>query len=144
MSLLTQRRWAIARANALGIIIVSPMGNDAKDETLDTYSKWSGVVGVSAIDTTGKVASYSSWGQGTTVAAVGGPVVVHNYESGNKGFTDGTSNSVPLVAGFLALAKQKWPNATRTNSSNYSPRQLGPIKADGTPTSDTEPLIPAP
>ena len=105
-------KWAIARANALGIIIVSPMGNDAKDETLDTYSKWSGVVGVSAIDTTGKVASYSSWGQGTTVAAVGGPVVVHNYESGNKGFTDGTSNSVPLVAGFLALAKQKWPNAT--------------------------------
>ena len=69
-------------------------------------------MGVSAIDTTGKVASYSSWGQGTTVAAVGGPVVVHNYESGNKGFTDGTSNSVPLVAGFLALAKQKWPNAT--------------------------------
>ena len=105
-------KWAIARANALGVIVVSPMGNDAKDETLDSYSKWSGVVGVSAIDTTGKVASYSSWGQGTTVAAVGGPVVVHNYESGNKGFTDGTSNSVPLVAGFLALAKQKWPNAT--------------------------------
>ena len=105
-------KWAIAHANAQGVIVVSPMGNDAKDETLDTYSKWSGVVGVSAIDTTGKVASYSSWGQGTTVAAVGGPVVVHNYESGNKGFTEGTSNSVPLVAGFLALAKQKWPNAT--------------------------------
>ena len=105
-------KWAIAHANAQGVIVVSPMGNDAKDETLDTYSKWSGVVGVSAIDTTGKVASYSSWGQGTTVAAVGGPVVVHNYESGNKGLTDGTSNSVPLVAGFLALAKQKWPNAT--------------------------------
>ena len=105
-------KWAIAHANAQGVIVVSPMGNDAKDETLDTYSKWSGVVGVSAIDTTGKVASYSSWGQGTTVAAVGGPIVVHNYESGNKGYTDGTSNSVPLVAGFLALAKQKWPNAT--------------------------------
>ena len=105
-------KWAIARANAQGVIIVTSVGNEGKDETLDSYSKWSGVVGVSAIDTTGKVASYSSWGQGTTVAAVGGPVVVHNYESGNKGFTDGTSNSVPLVAGFLALAKQKWPNAT--------------------------------
>ena len=105
-------KWAIARANARGVIVVSPMGNDAKDETLDTYSKWSGVVGVSAIDTTGKRAEYSSWGSGVTVAAIGGPVVVHNYESGNKGLTDGTSNSVPLVAGFLALAKQKWPNAT--------------------------------
>ena len=105
-------KWAIARADALGVIVVSPMGNDAKDETLDTYSKWSGVVGVSAIDTTGKRAEYSSWGSGVAVAAVGGPVVVHNYENGNKGLTDGTSNSVPLVAGFLALAKQKWPNAT--------------------------------
>ena len=105
-------KWAIARANAQGVIIVSPMGNDAKDETLDTYSKWSGVVGVSAIDTTGKVASYSSWGQGTTTAAVGGPIIVRNYETGNKAAADGTSYSTPLIAGFLALAKQKWPNAT--------------------------------
>ena len=105
-------KWAIARANARGVIVVSPMGNDAKDETLDTYSKWSGVVGVSAIDTTGKVAPYSSWGQGTTTAAVGGPIVLRNYETGNKATTEGTSYSTPLIAGFLALAKQKWPNAT--------------------------------
>ena len=105
-------KWAIARADALGVIVVSPMGNDAKDETNNGYSKWSGVVGVGAIDTTGKVAPYSSWGQGTTTAAVGGPVVVRNYETGKKASTDGTSVSTPLIAGFLALAKQKWPNAT--------------------------------
>ena len=105
-------KWAIARANALGVIVVSPMGNDAKDETNNGYSKWSGVVGVGAIDTTGKVASYSSWGQGTTTAAVGGPIIVHNYETGNKAAADGTSYSTPLIAGFLSLAKQKWPNAT--------------------------------
>ena len=105
-------KWAIARANALGVIVVSPMGNDAKDETNNGYSKWSGVVGVGAIDTTGKVASYSSWGQGTTTAAVGGPIIVRNYETGNKAAADGTSYSTPLIAGFLALAKQKWPNAT--------------------------------
>ena len=105
-------KWAIARADALGIIVVSPMGNDAKDETNNGYSKWSGVVGVGAIDTTGKVADYSSWGQGTTTAAVGGPIIVRNYETGNKAAADGTSYSTPLIAGFLALAKQKWPNAT--------------------------------
>jgi len=88
------------------------MGNDAKDETNNGYSKWSGVVGVGAIDTTGKVADYSSWGQGTTTAAVGGPIIVRNYETGNKAAADGTSYSTPLIAGFLALAKQKWPNAT--------------------------------
>ena len=105
-------KWAIARADALGVIVVPPMGNDAKDETNNGYSKWSGVVGVGAIDTTGKVADYSSWGQGITTAAVGGPIIVRNYETGNKAAADGTSYSTPLIAGFLALAKQKWPNAT--------------------------------
>ena len=105
-------KWAIARANAQGVIIVTSVGNEGKDETLDSYSKWSGVVGVSAIDTTGKVASYSSWGSGVTVAAVGGPVIAHDYGTNTNISAEGTSNSAPLVAGFLALAKQKWPNAT--------------------------------
>ncbi len=105
-------KWAIARANAQGVIIVTSVGNEGKDETLDSYSKWSGVVGVSAIDTTGKRAEYSSWGSGVTVAAVGGPVVAHDYETNANISAEGTSNAAPLVAGFLALAKQKWPNAT--------------------------------
>ena len=105
-------KWAIARANARGVIVVTAMGNTASNETDTGLAKWSGVIGVGAIDTTGKVASYSSWGQGTTTAAVGGPIIVRNYETGNKASTDGTSYSTPLIAGFLALAKQKWPNAT--------------------------------
>ena len=105
-------KWAIARANAQGVIVVTAMGNTASNETDTGLAKWSGVVGVGAIDTTGKVASYSSWGQGTTTAAVGDPIIVRNYETGNKASTDGTSYSTPLIAGFLALAKQKWPNAT--------------------------------
>ena len=105
-------KWAIARANARGVIVVTAMGNTASNETDTGLAKWSGVVGVGAIDTTGKVASYSSWGQGTTTAAVGGPIIVRNYETGNKAAADGTSSSTPLIAGFLALAKQKWPDAT--------------------------------
>ena len=105
-------KWAIARANALGVIVVGPAGNDNEEETIDTYGKWSGVVSVSAIDTSGKRAEYSSWGKGVTVAAVGGPIVAHNYETNTNISTRGTSNATPLVAGFLALAKQKWPNAT--------------------------------
>ena len=105
-------KWAIARANALGVIVVGPAGNDNEEETIDTYGKWSGVVSVSAIDTSGKRAEYSSWGKGVTVAAVGGPMIAHNYETGTNISTRGTSNATPLVAGFLALAKQKWPNAT--------------------------------
>lgn len=105
-------KWAVARANARGVIIVSPSGNDATDETIDSFGKWSGVVSVSAIDTNGKRAEYSSWGRGVTTAAVGGPMLARNYETGNNDPTNGTSNSIPLVAGFLALARQKWPDAT--------------------------------
>ena len=105
-------KWAIARANALGVIVVGPAGNDNEEETIDTYGKWSGVVSVSAIDTSGKRAEYSSWGKGVTVAAVGGPMIAHTYETNTNISTRGTSNATPLVAGFLALAKQKWPNAT--------------------------------
>ena len=105
-------KWAIARANALGVIVVSGAGNDNEEETIDSYGKWSGVVSVSAIDTSGKRAEYSSWGKGVTVAAVGGPMVAHDFETGTNINTNGTSNATPLVAGFLALAKQKWPNAT--------------------------------
>ena len=105
-------KWAIARANALGVIVVSGAGNDNEEGTIDSYGKWSGVVSVSAIDTSGKRAEYSSWGKGVTVAAVGGPMVAHDFETGTNINTNGTSNATPLVAGFLALAKQKWPNAT--------------------------------
>ena len=105
-------KWAIARANALGVIVVSGAGNDNEENTIDSYGKWSGVVSVSAIDTSGKRAEYSSWGKGVTVAAVGGPMVAHDFETGTNISTNGTSNATPLVAGFLALAKQKWPNAT--------------------------------
>ena len=105
-------KWAIARANALGVIVVGAAGNDREEDTLDSYGKWSGVVSVSAIDTSGKRAEYSSWGKGVTVAAVGGPILAHNYENNTNISTQGTSNATPLVAGFLALAKQKWPNTT--------------------------------
>lgn len=105
-------KWAIARANALGVIVVSGAGNDNEENTIDSFGKWSGVVSVSAIDTSGKRAEYSSWGKGVTVAAVGDPMIAHNYETGTNISTKGTSNATPLVAGFLALAKQKWPNVT--------------------------------
>ena len=81
------------------------------DDNETSLSWWSGVVGVSAIDTDGKFASYSSWGQGVTTTAVGGPIVARD-ESGQISSTQGTSFSSPIVAGALAQARAKWPNAT--------------------------------
>ena len=105
-------KWAITRAMAQGVIIVGPMGNDAKDENDQSVAWWSGTVGVSAIDTSGQLASYSSWGQGVVAAGVGGPVKVRDYEAGGVKDMQGTSFSTPIVAGQIALARSRWPQAT--------------------------------
>ena len=105
-------KWAAARAVSQGVIITDAIGNEARDESRTGLSYWSGVVGVSAVDTNGARTSYSSWGQGVTVAAVGGPVTKRQYPSTSLVQTNGTSVSAPIVAGFLAMARQKWPDAT--------------------------------
>ena len=104
-------KWTIARAMNEGVIITAAAGNAHEDENETSLSWWSGVIGVSAIDTDGKFASYSSWGQGVTTAAVGGPIIWRD-ESGKISSTRGTSFSAPTVAGVLAQARAKWPNAT--------------------------------
>ena len=105
-------KWAIARAMSQGVIIVNSAGNNARDDNNNQLGWWSGVVGVSAIGTDGKFTSYSSWGNGVTTTAVGGPINVRKFDTGNTTTTIGTSNSAALVSGFLALARAKWPNAT--------------------------------
>ena len=72
-------KWAIARSMHENVVIVSSMGNERRDQNITHLSRFSGVVGVSAIDLNGKLADYSSWGQGVTTTAFGGPVAVRNY-----------------------------------------------------------------
>ena len=106
------QKWAITRAMARGVIIVGPMGNDAQDENDVSYARWSGTVGVSAIDASGQLASYSSWGQGVVAAGVGGPVKARDYEAGGVKDMQGTSFATPVVAGQITLARSRWPQAT--------------------------------
>ena len=105
-------KWAITRAMADGVIIVGPIGNDARDENDASFAWWSGTVGVSAIDASGQLASYSSWGQGVVAAGIGGPVKARDYEAGGVKDMQGTSFSTPIVAGQIALARSRWPEAT--------------------------------
>ena len=105
-------KWAITNAIARGVIIVASAGNTSDDENNSHLGKWSGVVGVSAINTDGTFASYSSWGNGVVTAAVGGPFNTRDENTNQPTTTRGTSVSAALVAGMLALARQKWPDAT--------------------------------
>ena len=141
-------KWAITRAMARGVIIVGPMGNAAKDENEASLGWWSGTVGVSAIDASGQLASYSSWGQGVVAAGIGGPVKARDYETGAIKDVQGTSISTPIVAGQIALARSRWPEATpnqilqsvtRSGSNNGAWNQYtgyGALSLDGLLGSD--------
>ena len=105
-------KWAIARAMTQGVIIAGPMGNESHDTNHNSVAWWSGTVGVSAIDTDGQLASYSSWGQGVVAAGIGGPIKARDYDTGTITDTRGTSFATPIVAGQIALARSRWPEAT--------------------------------
>ena len=105
-------KWAIARAMTQGVIIVGPMGNESRDTNDNSIAWWSGTVGVSAVEMDGQFASYSSWGQGVVAAGVGGPIKARDYDTGNIKEVQGTSYATPIVAGQIALARSRWPEAT--------------------------------
>ena len=105
-------QWALTRAISKGVIVVASAGNTARDNSYAQLIRWSGVVGVSAINSDGTFASYSSWGNGLVTAAFGGPVNTVDANTGAPTTTSGTSNATALVSGMLALARQKWPDAT--------------------------------
>ena len=108
----SELQWALTRAMSEGVIIVASAGNTASDNSIEQLIRWSGVVGVSAINSDGTFASYSSWGNGVVTAAFGGPVNTVDANTGAPTTASGTSNSTALVSGMLALARQKWPDAT--------------------------------
>ena len=105
-------KWTVARAMSNGLIIVAAAGNDGNNNDALSMSKWSGVVGVTAISTDGTRQDYSSWGEGVVTTSIGGPVLFRNIETGANDTVSGTSVASPIVAGVLALAKQRWPEAT--------------------------------
>ena len=105
-------KWAITNAITKGVIIVAAAGNEALPDDITTLGRYSGVLGVSAINSDGTFASYSNWGDGVVTAAFGGPYTTYDVNTGEPVTVHGTSISTPLVAGMLALARQKWPDAT--------------------------------
>ena len=104
-------KWAVARAMSQGVIVVAAAGNSGRNSDALALSWWSSVVGVGAIDTQGKVIDSSSSGDGLVSAAVG-TATVRDYSTGANTVVTGTSVSTALVSGFVALARQQWPQAT--------------------------------
>ena len=96
-------RWAVARAVVRGVPVVVSMGNEGQRNPDDVLATWGGVIGAGALETDGRYADYSNWGDGVSLVAVGEGVA--RRASTNSIYTvAGTSFSAPLIAGVLALA----------------------------------------
>ena len=99
---------AFANARAQGVIHFAAAGNDGSS-TIGFPANLPTVNAVTAIASNGSLASFSTYGSGTFVAAPGASVLVAD-RTGSDGFgggdtinTDGTSFASPYAAGVAAL-----------------------------------------
>lgn len=105
-------KWAFAHAMAKGVPVVASVGDVPADMSVDSYSLFSGVVGVTTISTDGQLTARSSWSQQTVTASVGANINARVYPDKNVEKVECLSCSPAITAGFLALAREKWPQAT--------------------------------
>jgi putative subtilisin BPN len=107
-------RWAMARAISRGVIVVAAMGNESTEDPADTLPLWSGICGVGAINADGSLTEYSNWGNGVETVALG-KIIVRSGTSGEVLTMQGTSFATPIVAGFLAIAWQRFDDRITAN-----------------------------
>ena len=105
-------KWAFAHAMARGVPVVASVGDEAADMSVASYSLFSGVVGVTNISTDGQLTARSSWSQHTVTASVGANINARVYPDKNVEKVECLSCAPAITAGFLALAREKWPPAT--------------------------------
>lgn len=108
---------ALARALALGIPVVAGLTNDPLAAVGEFPAAGNGSVAVQAIDATStvqKAGGFSNRSLSVKVAAPGvGIITQGTAESWNaQVLGNGTSLATPIVAGFLADMKSKFPKAT--------------------------------
>ena len=108
-----EEREAINRAIARGVVVVVATGNESTEDPADSMASTNGTVGVGASDSNGNFQSFSNYGKGLTVLAPGNNTFVHDFaESGRIRGARGTSYAAPIVAGFVAVTMQRWPQAS--------------------------------
>ena len=105
-------RMAIAGAVARGVVVVVATGNESAEDPADSFASVNGTVGVGASDLNGNFQSFSNYGKGLTVLAPGDRVTRRKLGTGQIVDSYGTSYAAPIVAGFVAVTMQRWPQAS--------------------------------
>ncbi|MGW7758307.1 S8 family serine peptidase [Streptomyces violaceusniger] len=104
---------AVNYALKKGALIFAGTGNSGDEENNPEYpAVLSGVVGVGAIDRTGKVANFSTTGDQVGLVAVGDEIPVRCKDLKSVCMTHGTSDSAAITSASAALIWSKHPKWT--------------------------------
>ncbi|WP_416760996.1 S8 family serine peptidase [Roseateles sp. So40a] len=108
-------RRVVEAAQAQGLLIVAPVGNDGPAAPPLYPAAWPGVIGVTAVDARRRVLVEAVRGAQVAFAAPGSDMVA--AEAGSRVYAPvrGTSFASPLVAGMLAA---RFPSADRAAASS--------------------------
>ncbi|KAJ1462098.1 hypothetical protein M885DRAFT_456708 [Pelagophyceae sp. CCMP2097] len=109
-------RSAIDYYNSKNGIVVFAQGNQASDEPYFPGA-YQGVIGVAAVDNSGKAAGFTNFGSAVDIAAPG-VSVLSTISKSAYGTASGTSMACPHVAGVLALGLSANPKATKAEILN--------------------------
>ncbi len=108
---------AFTRAALLGVPIVAGSDNKRDDAHSESFGLANTVAAVGSTNLQGARSEFSSYGDYLTIMAPGEGITMRQADDSGKLSSitkqgQGTSFSTPMVAGLLALGKQRWPKAT--------------------------------
>lgn len=119
IGLLDEDIEVIANAVAKGVVVIISSDNPTGRDTFSYLDSLNGVVVASAVNSKGELQTNTDGSPyivtGTTVVAAGMDLPTLGRTGGSwddSGPASGSSFAAPLVAGMLAVVKQKYPDAT--------------------------------
>jgi hypothetical protein len=105
-------RNAIAYALSHDVVVVAATGNEGVG-IVNYPAAYEGVVGVSSIGTSGRVSTFSNYGNGVDIAAPGVGVLTA-WDRGDLSNFSGTSVSSAIVSAALAVERSRFPALSNT------------------------------
>jgi thermitase len=104
---------AVAYAQSKGAVVIAAAGNEGV--TTPTYpAAASGVVGVGAVDSSNRLASFSNYGATNLDVVAPGVNILSTYPGGGFQYMSGTSMATPFVSGAAALIWSAHPELSAT------------------------------
>ena len=124
-------RRVVEAAQAQGLLIVAPVGNDGPAAPPLYPAAWPGVIGVTAVDARRRVLVEAGRGAQVALAAPGADMVA--AEAGSRVYAPvrGTSFASPLVAGLLAARLPSPDRAAASSAFNALAREAIDLGAPG-------------